>query len=129
MTAPGPRTLVGRRREDQVEEGAGPEDDPYPTGGGAAGANAPPANPGAPPITGAGAAAITVYIRPSAPKICCGTGAATITGPPTLTPGAGIPATGVGTPANHCPTDGAPAMSAKTRTMTATMVPGTMTAG
>ena len=58
-----------------------------------------------------------------------GAGAATITGPPTLTPGAGIPATGAGTPANHCPTDGAPAMSAKTRTMTATMMPGTMTAG
>lgn len=34
-----------------------------------------------------------------------------------------------GTHANHCPTDGAPAMSAKTRTMTATMMPGTMTAG
>ena len=98
--------------------------------GGAAGANAPPANPGAPPITGAGAAAITVYTRPSTPRTCCGaateTGTATITGPPKLTPGAGIPATGVGTLANHCPTDGAPAISAKTRTMTPTMMLSTV---
>ena len=58
MTAPGPRTLVGHRSEDQAEEEADPEDDPYPTRGGAAGAALPDAAAGAAPCEdGAGAAA------------------------------------------------------------------------
>ena len=97
--------------------------------GEAAGVNPPLANSGAPPIAppiiGAGAA-ITVYIRPSAPMICCGTatgaGAITITGPPELTPASGAPA-------NHCPTDDAQDMSAKTRTMIPTMMPGIIVGG
>ena len=42
---------------------------------------------------------------------------------------AGIPAAGAGTPANHCPTDDAQDMSAKTRTMTPTMMPGIIVGG